>query len=244
MHRITRLCLVLAHTVAASVVETLTEPDIPILLPVTPEVEPVVPEPKRWRVKMGPKFLIGAIHVRGKDRPDPPSGHKVLCPNTHKFCIDERYSDKGTCMYPSPVDIKQCLDDSCSDQPDNEANFQKVKEDSYCKDFKRAASRVCQWLDNPCTCDKFDIEYVDAVYWPRDERTPEGYKVATTCAYLEKYKRVNKRELKEEEEEAEAEAPKVGPKLKQDADVTTTKGTSNEWGYSLIAATLLMVTLA
>jgi hypothetical protein len=119
----------------------------------------------------------------------------AACPTDRDYCIDSRYSDEGTCMYPSPETIKECLDDTCAAHPANEAIFRSKKEDSYCKDWQKSPEgRVCHWTSDVfCSCPKFSIVYTNAVFVPIGNGAPQGYAVAQQCKYADNYKAKNKR---------------------------------------------------
>jgi hypothetical protein len=158
---------------------------------------------------MSPKFSFGVKQARGYTH-SPPSSPEVVvaCPTDKKYCIDTKYSDAGTCMWPSPVIIKECLDDACAAHPANESIFKTHGEDSYCKDWQKVPEgRVCHWTtDVFCSCDKFDITYTDAKYVSPAEVMPSGYASAQPCNYPINYKAINKR--------GNVEKPDMGPQGK------------------------------
>lgn len=202
--------------------------------PPKPTVQRTVPPPKRWNVPLSPRYELGAALVRGKKRVDPSLERKVLCPDDKEYCIDTRYSDRGTCMFPQPLAIKICLDETCASSPENAKIFQQFGEDSYCKDRQGVDGRVCQWIDHvPCSCSKFDIEYVDAIYIPNVELNPVGFKIAHDCKYPDNYKGENKREW------VEPAPPKVAPNVLVAGTTTTKDGES----MLITSATGLVVTL-
>lgn len=208
------------------------ESDAPVETPPKSVVRTITP-PKRWIVSLAPRYVLGADMVRGRKRHDPAPGKKVLCPSDKEYCIDVRHSDRGTCMFPEPIAIKICLDETCATSPENENIFKQYGEDSYCKDRQNVDGRVCQWIDSiPCSCSKFDLEYVDAVYFPEGELTPEGYKVAKECKYADNYRGENKRQW------AEPAVPKAVPNVHAGV-VETTSTKSSESMLMTSAAALL-----
>ena len=126
-----------------------------------------------------------------------PAGTVAACPTDREYCIDTRFSDEGTCMFPSPETVKECLDDTCAAHPGNEAIFKSKKEDSYCKDWQAAPEgRVCHWTtDVFCSCPSFSIVYTNAAFVPVGGLAPYGYAIAEQCKYPDNYKAKNKREL-------------------------------------------------
>lgn len=148
---------------------------------------------ERWEVNMGPKFLLGVRQFR-----QPllnASNSRAACPGDRAYCIDTRHSDSWTCMWPAPIEIKECLDESCRATPENDNIFKKFGEDSYCKDFAAPEGRVCQWTtDTFCTCAKYKIVYTNAVPVLPRQRAPTGYAFARECEYADNYKAINKRE--------------------------------------------------
>jgi hypothetical protein len=149
-------------------------------------------------LKMTAKFEIGGLKNFRSPIPTK-EGYRAACPSNLDYCIDIRHSDWATCMYPPPLSVKKCLDQSCKTAPGNVQVFKAHGEDSYCKDYANTpAGRVCHWMVNTfCTCDKFDIQYVDAVLIAPSERVPFGWKVPRTCEYPDNYKATNERELAE-----------------------------------------------
>lgn len=151
-----------------------------------------------WKVPMEGGFQFG---IRNADRFHEtrlvPRYHKAACPTDREYCIDTRYSDAGTCMHPSPLEIKKCLDESCRILPENQAIFEEFHEDSYCKEYQSPSGRVCQWTAIPCTCASTPIRYTNAVFVTSSDVLPSSHAVAHTCQYPDKYKAVNMRELEE-----------------------------------------------
>jgi hypothetical protein len=120
---------------------------------------------------------------------------RAACPGDRSYCIDIRHCDSWTCMWPAPIDIKECLDESCRATPENDHIFKKFGEDSYCKDFAAPEGRVCQWTaDTFCTYAKYKIVYMNAVPVLPHQRVPTGYTFARECEYADNYKGLNKRE--------------------------------------------------
>ena len=127
---------------------------------------------------------IGVHSVRGGPKRDPPSGHYSVCPANRAYCIDYKASDNGTCMYPSPVEVKQCYDSSCVQSSWGPIVRRQQGEDTYCKDFMTSQGRLCQWVDSlPCTCNSKSIWYYDAEFIPNDQPVPSGFTRAEICTY-------------------------------------------------------------
>ena len=142
---------------------------------------------------MGPKFVLGVRQFRQPILNA--SNSRAACPGDRSYCIDTRHSDSWTCMWPAPIEIKICLDESCRATPENDHIFKKFGEDSYCKDFAAPEGRVCQWTaDTFCTCAKYKIVYMNAVPVLPHQRVPTGYAFARECEYADNYKATNKRE--------------------------------------------------
>lgn len=148
-----------------------------------------------WTLSLGPKFVLGAAQRRGYRAFAGPEGSVAACPKNRDYCIDTRYSDAATCMYPSPETIKECLDDTCAAHPGNEAIFKSKNEDSYCKDWQKSPEgRVCHWTSDVfCSCPKFSIVYTNAEFVAPGEAAPQGYALAQPCKYADNYKAKNKR---------------------------------------------------
>lgn len=160
-----------------------------------PTTQRVVPIPSPSVVEMTPMFVLGMRQFRGPVTVG--AGYRAACPTTHDYCIDVRHSDTATCMYPPPLQIKICLDESCKASAANIDIFKKHGEDSYCKDYAATpAGRVCHWTTSTyCTCEKFSIQYVTAHRVHETERVPAGWRVAKPCDYKDDYKAFNNREL-------------------------------------------------
>jgi hypothetical protein len=120
----------------------------------------------------------------------PLEGSIVLCPSSHRFCIDTKYSDPQTCLSPNPHLIKRCYDETCHHSELGRELIEKGMDSSYCKDFKGLAAMVCHHIDTPCTCDESieQIVYANAlVISPGDVVVPEGYAAVSECVYPSKY---------------------------------------------------------
>ena len=131
-----------------------------------------------------PFVQIGVQAVRPGPRRDPPEGYFAVCPSNRAYCIDVQASDNGTCMYPGPVEIKQCYDQSCIQSVWGPIVYRQQGEDTYCKDFMTAQGRLCQWVDSlPCTCSSKSIEYYDAEFVPNGALIPPGFFKPAPCVY-------------------------------------------------------------
>ena len=150
--------------------------------------------PRVYEVVMGPKFVfgIGQFHSRRTL----PEGARAACPTDRNYCIDSRKSDELTCMYPAPLTLKVCMDESCQRAPSNAEIFRVHGEDSYCKDYQTTPEgRVCHWTQDVfCTCSKFNIVYVDAKAVAAADPIPVGWRVTRPCVYPDNYKAANLRE--------------------------------------------------
>ena len=119
-------------------------------------------------------------------RPALPSGAEAACPTELDFCIDSRWSDARTCLYPMPHLIKRCFDESCIQSPFGAERAQNRLEDTYCKDFMDVEGRVCQYNDRlrcECPAEIEDIVYANAVVVHKGESVPPGYRLAPECVY-------------------------------------------------------------
>jgi hypothetical protein len=184
---------------------------------------------KKYTIPMGPRFVFGVLQKRHKRFAATEA--LVACPSDKNYCIDERYSDAVTCMYPDPTTVKVCLDESCEKLPENEEIFKQVFEDSYCKDYMSPEGRVCQWTATPCTCQKYDLEYVDAFVVSPGSGIPRGWKTAPKCEYPDNFKAENKR--------ADQDGPgrRPNPRLNMGAaQGDGGKGFETSVGISLLAA--------
>ncbi len=122
----------------------------------------------------------------GHARPALPTGAVPACPGDLDFCIDSRWSDAQTCLYPMPHLIKRCFDESCIQSPFGGERAQNRLEDTYCKDFMDVEGRVCQYNDAlrcQCPADIEDIVYANAVVVHQGESMPPGYRFAPECVY-------------------------------------------------------------
>ena len=148
---------------------------------------------RTFTIPMTPRFVFGVLQKRRHRSLS--ADTRALCPTEKTYCIDSRDSDATTCMYPSPIAIKECLDDSCVAAPGNAAVFAKQGEDSYCKDYMLPEGRVCHWIEvpYPCTYSKFDITYVDALLVKNYDPNPKGWAPARVCQYPDNYKAENRR---------------------------------------------------
>ena len=137
-----------------------------------------------FELVLRPFVNIGVQSVRAGPRHDPPPGHKVACPSDRAYCIDYRGSDNGTCLYPDPVAMKKCYDNSCVDSSWGPIVRRQQGEDTYCKDFMTAQGRLCQWVDNlPCTCESKSIFYYSGEFIPAHDPIPAGFAEASICTY-------------------------------------------------------------
>ena len=135
-------------------------------------------------LELQPFVEIGIRAVRPGPPRIPPPGHTPVCPSDRAYCIDYKASDNGTCMYPDPLEIKRCYDNSCINSAWNALVYRTHGENSYCKDFMTPAGRVCQWADNQaCTCNAKSITYYDAEFIPPGESIPEGFSQVYPCTY-------------------------------------------------------------
>jgi hypothetical protein len=115
-----------------------------------------------------------------------PLGGITACPVDYDFCIDSRWSDDRTCMYPMPHLIKRCFDESCIQSPFGIERAGNRLEDTYCKDFMDVEGRVCQYNDaQRCECPSEieEIVYANAVVVHQGESVPPGYKAVSECVY-------------------------------------------------------------
>ena len=154
----------------------------------TPSAPSIVPKKyevrEAMKLELLPFVTIGVKAVRSGPRHDPPPGHRVACPTDRAYCIDYRSSDNGTCMFPDPLEIKRCYDDSCAQSAWGPIVRKQQGEDTYCKDFMTPSGRVCQWLDTvPCTCQSKAIFYYSGEFIPNDEPMPYGFKEVFPCIY-------------------------------------------------------------
>lgn len=148
---------------------------------------------REYKIRMGPRFIFGVLQRRRARAL--PSGKMALCPTDRTFCIDTRKSDETTCLHPDPLSIKICLDKSCLALLENERIFAERGDDSYCKDFMAMPEgRLCHWSMSPCTCDQFDLTYVDALIINTEDAIPRGWEAVGECEYPDNYKAVNVRE--------------------------------------------------
>jgi len=186
-----------------------------------PTTQRVVPAPRPSVVEMKPMFVLGMTQFRGAVMVG--EGFRAACPATKNYCIDVRHSDAATCMYPSPLVIKICLDESCKASAANIDILKNHGEDSYCKDYAATPEgRVCHWTTSTyCTCNKFSIEYVTAHLVHETEKVPAGWTIAKPCDYRDDYKAINYRELEKTSHKLRPvpDKPRVGGKNKNVADV-------------------------
>ena len=148
------------------------------------------PVVQKFELKMRPRFIFGVRQFRRVRavRED----QVALCPSDRSYCIDSRHSDSATCMYPSPLEIKRCLDRSCQNAPENDAIFAQFGEPSYCKDYMAMPEgRICHWGTTFCSCPEFDIEYANALVQVATEAVPAGFRRAADCFYPDDYKAEN-----------------------------------------------------
>lgn len=137
-----------------------------------------------YKLDLLPFVSIGVASVRKGGRHDPPPGYRVACPNDRAYCIDFEASDNGTCMYPDPLEIKRCYDQSCTGSAWAPLIRKQQNEDTYCKDFMTPQGRVCQWLDSvPCSCESRSIYYYSGEFIPPEEPIPYGFTEAHPCTY-------------------------------------------------------------
>jgi len=125
-------------------------------------------------------------YIPRQARPALTEGSMAACPTTKDFCIDTRWSDARTCLYPMPHLIKRCYDESCIQSSFGFERKQANLEDTYCKDFMDVEGRVCQYNDfKKCTCpsDIEDVAYANAVVVYKGESVPPGYRIAPECIY-------------------------------------------------------------
>jgi hypothetical protein len=142
----------------------------------------IVREP--FKLDLLPFVSIGVQSVRPGPRHDPPPGYRVACPNDRLYCIDYQSSDNGTCMYPDPLEIKRCYDNSCTGSAWGALVRKQQGEDTYCKDFMTPQGRVCQWLDSvPCSCEARSIYYYTGEFIPPSEPIPYGFAEVHPCTY-------------------------------------------------------------
>lgn len=126
--------------------------------------------------------------LEGEHKPtsarDAPEAGRLACPHSFDFCIDTRWSDARTCMYPNPHLIKRCYDEGCIRSEFGVARSNAGEEDTYCKDFMDIEGRFCQWTESVrCTCSDNveDIVFANAV--TVYNLVPEGYRMASECVY-------------------------------------------------------------
>jgi hypothetical protein len=142
----------------------------------------VVREP--FKLDLLPYVSIGVEAVRSGPRHDPPPGYRVVCPSDRAYCIDYQSSDNGTCMYPDPLEIKRCYDNSCTGSAWAPVVRRQQGEDTYCKDFMTPQGRVCQWLDSvPCSCEARSIYYYSGEFVAPGEPVPYGFAEVFPCTY-------------------------------------------------------------
>lgn len=119
-------------------------------------------------------------------RSSPSSDSRVACPNSFSFCIDTRWSDARTCIYPNPHLIKRCYDEGCIRSDFGQDRITQGLPDTYCKDFMDVEGRFCQWTEQVrCTCteEDEDIVYANSVVVAAGNPMPEGYRTASECIY-------------------------------------------------------------
>lgn len=152
-----------------------------------------ISESREYEVALVPRFILGVGQFRELKKLNP--YHRSACPSNRQFCVDSRDSDSMTCMWPSPMSVKVCLDESCRSILENNNIFKTIGEDSYCKHDAASDGRVCQWTtDIYCTCNKFSVIYTDAISIGPDDVPPLGYMFARDCEYPDDYKAENYRE--------------------------------------------------
>lgn len=171
-----------------------------------------------WTVSMTPNFEFG---IPRKNHSPVPSDARLACPRDREYCIDTRYSGSSTCMHPSPLSVKICLDDSCRSLPANESIMREFGEDSYCKDFQIASGRVCHWTSTPCTCASTDLRYTQAMIVEAGEKVLPTYRLARICEYPDNYKAAN---LHENEQPASTRKP--APRQNMNSNTTKTTPTT------------------
>ena len=119
----------------------------------------------------------------------PPSDAHVACPTDFNFCIDTRWSDGQTCLFPNPHLIKRCLDEGCIRSDYGKDRAEKKLEDTYCKDFMSVEGRFCQWTEEVrCSCplEIEDIVYANGMVVKPGDSVPSGYRIASECVYPSK----------------------------------------------------------
>ena len=129
---------------------------------------------------------INGEHPPSSRRSSPDDDSQVACPTSFGFCIDTRWSDPKTCLYPSPHLIKRCYDEGCIHSGFGQQRALEKLEDTYCKDFMDVEGRFCQWTEQVrCTCpaEIEDIVYANAIVVQAGGEVPEGYAVASECIY-------------------------------------------------------------
>ena len=158
----------------------------PVVAP-TPPSSPAAASPplvvrEPYTLRLDPFVDIGIESVR--PRRAVPANHFAVCPSNRAYCIDYKASDNGTCMYPGPVEIKQCYDQSCINSAWGPIVHKQQGEDTYCKDFMTSQGRLCQWVDSlPCTCTSKSILYYDAEFIPDGGPVPAGFARPDLCTY-------------------------------------------------------------
>jgi len=191
------------------------------------------------------KFSFGVFGQRQYKRDPPASPDTVIaCPTDYNYCLDTKYSDVGTCMWPSPIEIKECLDDTCASNPANEAIFKQHGEDTYCKEWQKSPEgRVCHWtIDLYCSCPKFDIVYTDARYIASGSAIPRGFARVEPCIYPINYKRKNKHENDAHVGPPQGQ-PLKGVKLADTSATGKTKSSSISSITTVLATCILLITL-
>ena len=137
-----------------------------------------------YELELKPFVSIGIKAVRPGPAHNPPPGYRVACPSDRAYCIDYKGSDNGTCMYPDPVSIKNCYDQSCIQSSYGPMVRKQQGEDTYCKDFMTPQGRLCQWIDTaPCKCDSQSIFYYSGEFVPPGEPIPQGFNEVYPCTY-------------------------------------------------------------
>ena len=166
----------------------------PVAAVVSPQTAPTTTrrpiEVRRHMLALTPRFLFGALQFRHPRRVR--EDQVALCPTDKGYCIDTRHSDAATCMYPSPIEIKRCLDRSCLNAPENPQIFAQYGEPSYCKDYMAMPEgRICHWGTTFCSCPEFGIEYADALIQLATDPVPSGFASVGECHYPLDYKADN-----------------------------------------------------
>lgn len=161
------------------------------LLDDEPEPQPQPHSPARsyvirapFELELKPFVSIGIKAVRPGPAHNPPPGYRVACPSDRAYCIDYKGSDNGTCVYPDPVSIKNCYDQSCIQSSFGPMVRKQQGENTYCKDFMTPQGRLCQWIDTAaCTCDSQSIFYYSGEFIPPGEAIPQGFNEVYPCTY-------------------------------------------------------------